>query len=104
MDAYWRAADYLSVGQIYLTYRRHNHHNFRVRGYKEEATTTTPFDMTVMNEIDRYHLAMDVTDRVPALLCTAGHLCQDMTDRSQIAYTHEHGDDPPEVRNWTWPC
>jgi xylulose-5-phosphate/fructose-6-phosphate phosphoketolase len=88
-----------------LTYRRRNHHNLHVRGYKEEGTTTTPFDMTVMNELDRYHLVMDVIDRVPALVHTAAHLRQDMQDRlvRQIAYTHEHGDDPPEIRDWTWP-
>ncbi len=88
-----------------LTYRRHNHDNMHVRGYKEEGTTTTPFDMTVMNDLDRYHLVMDVIDRVPDLIDTAAHLRQDMQDRlvRQIAYTHEHGDDPPEVRDWTWP-
>ncbi len=88
-----------------LTYRRHNHDNIHVRGYKEEGTTTTPFDMTVMNDLDRYHLVMDVIDRVPDLIDTAAHLRQDMQDRlvRQIAYTHEHGDDPPEVRDWTWP-
>jgi xylulose-5-phosphate/fructose-6-phosphate phosphoketolase len=88
-----------------LTYRRHNHHNFHVRGYKEEGTTTTPFDMAVLNDLDRYHLVMDVIDRVPDLVHTAAHLRQDMQDRlvRQIAYTHEHGDDPPEIRDWTWP-
>jgi xylulose-5-phosphate/fructose-6-phosphate phosphoketolase len=88
-----------------LTYRRHNHDNLHVRGYKEEGTTTTPFDMTVLNDMDRYHLVMDVIDRVPTLLPNAAHLRQDMQDRlvHQIAYTHEHGDDPPEVRDWTWP-
>jgi xylulose-5-phosphate/fructose-6-phosphate phosphoketolase len=88
-----------------LTYRRRNHDNIHVRGYKEEGTTTTPFDMTVLNELDRYHLVIDVIDRVPALVRTAAHLRQDMQDRlvRQIAYTHEHGDDPPEIRDWTWP-
>ncbi len=88
-----------------LTYRRHNHDNVHVRGYKEEGTTTTPFDMAVMNQIDRYHLVIDVIDRVPSLLNTAAHLRQDMQDRlvRQIAYTHEYGDDPPEIRDWTWP-
>jgi xylulose-5-phosphate/fructose-6-phosphate phosphoketolase len=88
-----------------LTYRRRNHHNIHVRGYKEEGTTTTPFDMTVMNDLDRYHLVMDVIDRVPDLIDTAAHLRGDMQDRlvRQIAYTHEHGDDPPEIRDWTWP-
>ena len=74
-----------------LTYRRHNHHNIHVRGYKEEGTTTTPFDMTVMNDMDRYHLVMDVIDRVPSLGRTAAYLRQDMSDRliRQWAYTRQ---------------
>jgi xylulose-5-phosphate/fructose-6-phosphate phosphoketolase len=88
-----------------LTYRRHNHSNLHVRGYKEEGTTTTPFDMTVMNDLDRYHLVMDVIDRVPDLGHSAAYLRQDMQDRliRQWAYTQEHGEDPPEVRDWVWP-
>jgi xylulose-5-phosphate/fructose-6-phosphate phosphoketolase len=88
-----------------LTYRRHNHGNLHVRGYKEEGTTTTPFDMAVMNEIDRYHLVIDVVDRVPSLGRSAAYLRQDMSDRliAQRDYTHGHGDDPPDVRDWTWP-
>ena len=88
-----------------LTYRRHNHDNFHVRGYKEEGTTTTPFDMVVMNDLDRYHLVIDVIDRVPTLGHSAAYLRQDMTDRlvRQWGYTREHGEDPPEVRDWTWP-
>jgi xylulose-5-phosphate/fructose-6-phosphate phosphoketolase len=88
-----------------LTYRRHNHGNLHVRGYKEEGTTTTPFDMTVMNDLDRYHLVMDVIDRVPDLGHSAAYLRQDMQDRliRQWAYTQEHGEDPPEVRDWVWP-
>jgi xylulose-5-phosphate/fructose-6-phosphate phosphoketolase len=88
-----------------LTYRRRNHHNLHVRGYKEEGTTTTPFEMTVMNDIDRYHLVIDVIDRVPDLGRTAAHVRQDMNDRliRHRAYTREHGDDAPEVRDWTWP-
>jgi xylulose-5-phosphate/fructose-6-phosphate phosphoketolase len=88
-----------------LTYRRHNHENLHVRGYKEEGTTTTPFDMTVLNDMDRYHLVMDVIDRVPGLVRTAAHLRQDMQNRlvRQIAYTREHGEDPPEIRDWAWP-
>jgi xylulose-5-phosphate/fructose-6-phosphate phosphoketolase len=88
-----------------LTYRRHNHHNIHVRGYKEEGTTTTPFDMTVMNDLDRYHLVMDVIDRVPDLGRSASYLRQDMQDRliRQWAYTREYGDDPPEIRDWVWP-
>jgi xylulose-5-phosphate/fructose-6-phosphate phosphoketolase len=88
-----------------LTYRRHNHDNVHVRGYKEEGTTTTPFDMAVMNEIDRYHLVMDVIDRVPGLVSTSGHLRQQMTDRlvREWDYAREHGEDSPDVRNWVWP-
>jgi xylulose-5-phosphate/fructose-6-phosphate phosphoketolase len=88
-----------------LTYRRHNHDNFHVRGYKEEGTTTTPFDMVVMNEMDRYHLVIDVIDRVPGLSATAAYLRQEMGNRLvlQWDYTREHGDDPPEIRDWTWP-
>ncbi|HUJ65893.1 MAG TPA: phosphoketolase family protein, partial [Acidimicrobiales bacterium] len=88
-----------------LTYRRHNHGNLHVRGYKEEGTTTTPFDMTVMNDLDRYHLVMDVIDRVPNLGHSAAYLRQDMQERliRQWSYTREHGDDPPGVRDWAWP-
>jgi xylulose-5-phosphate/fructose-6-phosphate phosphoketolase len=88
-----------------LTYRRHNHDNFHVRGYKEEGTTTTPFDMTVMNDLDRYDLVMDVIDRVPRLGARAGHAREDMADRLIRCwnYTQEHGEDPPEVSDWAWP-
>jgi len=88
-----------------LTYRRTNHHNLHVRGYKEEGTTTTPFDMVMLNDLDRYHLVMDVIDRVPGLADRAAHLRQHMSDERlrHRAYTREHGDDPPELRNWTWP-
>jgi xylulose-5-phosphate/fructose-6-phosphate phosphoketolase len=87
-----------------LTYRRHNHHNLHVRGYKEEGTTTTPFDMVMMNDLDRYHLVMDVIDRVPGLTATAGHVRQHMVDKrvTARAYTREHGEDIPEVRDWSW--
>ncbi|MGO9402843.1 MAG: phosphoketolase [Terriglobales bacterium] len=88
-----------------LTYRRHNHDNLHVRGYKEEGTTTTPFDMTVLNDLDRFHLAGDVVDRVPRLQKVGGHLKQFL--RNKLAehrqYIHEHGDDMPEIRDWTWP-
>ncbi|MFF4624499.1 phosphoketolase family protein [Nonomuraea jabiensis] len=89
-----------------LTYRRHGHHNLHVRGYKEEGTTTTPFDMAMLNDIDRYHLVMDVIDRVPGLGTTAAHLRQQMTDaRLQArAYTREHGEDSVEIGSWTWPA
>ncbi len=88
-----------------LTYRRTNHGNLHVRGYKEEGTTTTPFDMVVLNDLDRYHLVMDVIDRVPGLLSRAPHVRQAMRDRrsEHKAYIAEHGEDRPEVRNWTWP-
>ncbi|BBZ33501.1 phosphoketolase family protein [Mycolicibacterium confluentis] len=89
-----------------LTYRRTNHGNLHVRGYKEEGTTTTPFDMVMLNDLDRYHLVMDVIDRVPGLKSTCAALRQEMMD-SRIAareYTREHGDDIPEVRDWVWPA
>ena len=88
-----------------LTYRRTNHRNLHVRGYKEEGTTTTPFDMVMLNDLDRFHLVMDVIDRVPALSGTAGRLRQEMSDRRirARAYTREHGEDDPEISGWTWP-
>jgi len=88
-----------------LTYRRNGHDNLHVRGYKEEGTTTTPFDMAMMNDIDRFHLVMDVIDRVPGLRTTASHLRQAMVDARlrARAYTRDHGEDPPEIRDWTWP-
>jgi xylulose-5-phosphate/fructose-6-phosphate phosphoketolase len=88
-----------------LTYRRTNHANLHVRGYKEEGTTTTPFDMVMLNDLDRYHLVIDVIDRVPGLGPKAGHVRQLMVD-SRIrarAYTREEGEDIPEVRDWAWP-
>ena len=88
-----------------LTYRRSNHDNIHVRGYIEEGTTTTPFDMVMLNGLDRFHLVMDVIDRVPELGERAAHLRQDMEDERlrHRAYTREYGDDPPDVRDWTWP-
>ncbi len=88
-----------------LTYRRTNHANLHVRGYKEEGTTTTPFDMVMLNDLDRYHLVMDVIDRVPGLADRAGPVRQLMQDKriDARAYTREHGEDIPEVRNWSWP-
>ncbi|MEV4061097.1 phosphoketolase family protein [Nonomuraea dietziae] len=87
-----------------LTYRRHGHHNLHVRGYKEEGTTTTPFDMAMLNDIDRFHLVMDVIDRVPGLGTTAAHLRQRMSDaRLQArAHTREYGEDLPEIADWAW--
>jgi xylulose-5-phosphate/fructose-6-phosphate phosphoketolase len=89
-----------------LTYRRANHPNIHVRGYKEEGTTTTPFDMVMLNDLDRFHLVMDVIDRVPGLIERASHLRQHMIDERlrHRAYTREHGEDPPELRNWSWPA
>ncbi|MBX6389197.1 MAG: phosphoketolase family protein [Frankia sp.] len=88
-----------------LTYRRTNHANLHVRGYIEEGTTTTPFDMVMMNRLDRFHLVADVIDRVPSLGARAAHIRQAMIDeRLRVrAYTREHGEDPPEIRDWVWP-
>jgi xylulose-5-phosphate/fructose-6-phosphate phosphoketolase len=88
-----------------LAYRRTNHGNLHVRGYKEEGTTTTPFDMVMLNDLDRFHLVMDVLDRVPGLAASTAHLRQEMADRRLGArmWTREHGEDDPEVSGWTWP-
>ena len=88
-----------------LTYRRRNHDNLHVRGYKEEGTTTTPFDMTVLNDLDRFHLAGDVVDRVPRLQSVGGHFKQLLRNRlvEHKQYICDHGDDMPEIRDWTWP-
>jgi xylulose-5-phosphate/fructose-6-phosphate phosphoketolase len=88
-----------------LAYRRTNHVNLHVRGYKEEGTTTTPFDMTVLNQLDRCHLVIDVIDRVPGLGTRYAHVKQDMHDLlvEHHQYVCEHGDDLPSVRDWTWP-
>jgi xylulose-5-phosphate/fructose-6-phosphate phosphoketolase len=87
-----------------LMYRRTNHDNLHVRGYKEEGTTTTPFDMVMLNDLDRFHLVMDVIDRVPGLGERAALLRQEMVDRriAARAYTRDHGEDDPEIRDWTW--
>jgi xylulose-5-phosphate/fructose-6-phosphate phosphoketolase len=88
-----------------LTYRRTNHINLHVRGYKEEGTVTTPFDMVMRNDLDRFHLVMDVIDRVPSLGSHAAELRQAMGDRRDEAraYARANGEDPPEIRDWTWP-
>ncbi len=88
-----------------LAYRRTNHDNLHVRGYKEEGTTTTPFDMVMLNDLDRFHLVIDVIDRVPGLADKAAHLRQQMQERrlAARAHTRENGDDDPEIRDWTWP-
>jgi xylulose-5-phosphate/fructose-6-phosphate phosphoketolase len=87
-----------------LTYRRTNHDNFHVRGYKEEGTITTPFDMTVRNDLDRFHLAMDVVDRVHIAGARGDYLKQRLNDKlvEHGEYIRAHGQDLPEVRNWTW--
>ena len=87
-----------------LTYRRHNHDNLHVRGFKEEGTTTTPFDMVVRNDLDRFHLVMDVIDRVPQLGYRAAHLRQLMRDKltEHAHYITRRGEDLPEVRDWVW--
>ncbi len=88
-----------------LTYRRRNHNNLHVRGYKEEGTTTTPFDMTVLNDLDRFHLAGDVVDRVPRLQRVGAHFKQWLRNRlvEHKQYIREHGEDMPEIRDWKWP-
>jgi len=88
-----------------LTYRRHGHSNIHVRGYKEEGTTTTPFDMTVINDLDRYHLAADVIDRVPKLQRIGAHFQQFLRNKlvEHKEYVQRHGDDMAEVKQWVWP-
>jgi xylulose-5-phosphate/fructose-6-phosphate phosphoketolase len=89
-----------------LAYRRQNHPNLHVRGYKEEGTTTTPFDMVMLNDLDRFHLVMDVIDRVPGLRERAGEVRQLMEEKRRAcrAYTREHGEDAPEITEWGWPA
>jgi xylulose-5-phosphate/fructose-6-phosphate phosphoketolase len=88
-----------------LTYRRSGHGNLHVRGYKEEGTTTTPFDMVVRNELDRFHLAEDVIDRVPSLGASAAYVKQELRDKlvEHHHYVRKHGDDMPEIKEWKWP-
>jgi len=88
-----------------LTYRRTNHANLHVRGYKEEGTTTTPFDMVMLNDLDRFHLVIDVIDRTPGLAAQAGRLRQQLEDARlrARAYTRAQGEDDPEISGWSWP-
>ena len=87
-----------------LTYRRTNHPQLHVRGFKERGTTTTPFDMVMLNDLDRFHLVIDVIDRVEGLAAKAAVLRQQMLDARLSArrYTREHGEDDPEISNWSW--
>jgi xylulose-5-phosphate/fructose-6-phosphate phosphoketolase len=87
-----------------LTYRRTNHRNFHVHGYKEEGTTSTPFDLVVMNDLDRFHLVAAAIDRVPQLGSSAAHVKQAVRDKliEHKHYIAEHGEDMPEIRNWQW--
>ena len=87
-----------------LTYRRTNHKNLHVRGYKEEGTTTTPFDMVVLNDLGRFHLCEDVIDRLPRLGAKAAYLKQALRDKliEHKQYICKHGDDMPEIAGWRW--
>jgi xylulose-5-phosphate/fructose-6-phosphate phosphoketolase len=87
-----------------LTYRRNGHKNLHVRGYKEEGTTTTPFDMCVLNDLDRFHLVSDVIDRVPKLGAKAAYAKQAIRDKlmEHKQYIARHGDDMPEITGWKW--
>jgi xylulose-5-phosphate/fructose-6-phosphate phosphoketolase len=87
-----------------LTYRRTNHSNLHVRGYKEEGTTTTPFDMVVRNDMDRFHLVEDVIDRVPLLRAKAAYAKQAIRDKliEHRQYIYRHGQDRPEIQQWRW--
>jgi len=87
-----------------LTYQRHNHNDIHVHGYKEEGTTTTPFDMTVLNDLDRFHLVKNVIDRVQGLGSKQAYLKQLMRDKliEHTQYITDHGQDLPDIREWTW--
>jgi xylulose-5-phosphate/fructose-6-phosphate phosphoketolase len=87
-----------------LSYRRANHHNFHVHGYREEGTTTTPFDMTVLNKLDRFHLAIDVLERIQTPSSKGSAVVQEMRDKlvEHTRYIRVHGEDMPEIRTWQW--
>src|SRR5205814_1294511 len=87
-----------------LAYRRTNHRNLHVRGYKEEGTTTTPFDMVVLNDLDRFHLVSDVIDRVPGLGARAAYAQQAIREKliEHKQYIAKYGEDMPDIRDWTW--
>jgi len=87
-----------------LTYKRTNHSSFHVRGYLEEGTTTTPFDMVVMNQLDRFHLAIEAIERVPGLAVKAAHVTQQFRDTliEHTRYVREHGEDMPQIHDWVW--
>jgi len=86
-------------------HKRKNHENMHVRGFNEEGTTTTPFDMVVLNRLDRFHLAMDVIERVPGLASKAAHVTQHLREKliEHRNYVDEHGEDMPEIQRWSWP-
>ena len=88
-----------------FTYRRHNHSNIHVRGYMERGNINTPLELAIRNEVDRFHLAIDVIDRVPRFQVAAAHLKQWLKDQiiDSINYAYSEGIDRPEIRNWTWP-
>jgi xylulose-5-phosphate/fructose-6-phosphate phosphoketolase len=88
-----------------LTYRFAGHHNLHVRGYKEKGNINTPLELAMLNETSRFHLVIDVIERVPRLRTKAAHLKEDMRNAiiDNMRYAHEHGTDRPELANWTWP-
>jgi len=88
-----------------LTYRRSNHGNFHVRGYKEKGNINTPLELAILNQVDRFNLAIDVIERVPSLQATAAHTKEWLKDQIiySVNYAHENGIDRPEIRNWKWP-
>ena len=88
-----------------FTYRRKNHDNFHVRGYKEKGNINTPLELAILNQVDRFNLAIDVIDRVPKLQAAAAHTKQWLQNQiiECVNYAHANGIDSPELRNWTWP-